>query len=196
MESELVSLKSDLRARLLGARAGLSEPLRLRLDRQICTHVLRLLEAHDCLDLAGYLPFRGEPDLRPALAALQQAGRRIWLPVVDGDRLRFRRWRADQPLQTNRFGIPEPADGPECAPDRLQLVLTPTVGFSIAGTRLGMGAGYYDRCFAFLRETPGTGPLLIAVAYAMQEVDSLPRQTWDVPLAGVLTERGLRMFRE
>jgi len=110
--------------------------------------------------------------------------------------MRFRRWRPGATMVPNRYGIPEPREGRECDVRRLELVLTPLVAFDGNGTRLGMGAGFYDRTFEFLRADPDAGPWLVGVAYAMQQVDSLPAETWDVPVGGVITERGLRVFRE
>ncbi|MDP1271011.1 5-formyltetrahydrofolate cyclo-ligase, partial [Klebsiella pneumoniae] len=65
-----------------------------------------------------------------------------------------------------------------------------------SGTRLGMGAGFYDRAFEFRLSQPGLGPSLIGTAYSLQEVDSLPAQHWDVPIDGVITDRGLKRFTE
>lgn len=169
---------------------------RRQADRRICVHLLRLLDERDYLDLAAFVPFRGEPDLMSGLVPLAEAGRRIWLPVLDGKSMRFRRWRPGQEMKPNRFGIPEPIEGPECSPERLELVLTPLVAFSTAGTRLGMGAGFYDRTFAFAHANPAAGPWMVGVAYGLQQVDSLPADSWDVPLGGVITERGLQVFRE
>jgi 5-formyltetrahydrofolate cyclo-ligase len=50
-----------------------------------------------------------------------------------------------------------------------------------------MGAGYYDRTLAAARPRR-----LIGVAYDCQGVDALPREPWDVPLDGVLTDTGWR----
>ena len=61
-------------------------------------------------------------------------------------------------MAPNRFGIPEPAQGRECDPERLELVLTPLVAFAGNGTRLGMGAGFYDKTFAFARNNPSPAP--------------------------------------
>ena len=47
------------------------------------------------------------------------------------------------------YGIPEPADGCQEADAPKALVITPGVGFSKDGNRIGYGAGYYD---AFLRQ--------------------------------------------
>lgn len=195
MSDKPSNLKSELRSRLLDYRTSLNDAQRRRLDRQICVHLLRLLDDRDSVDLAAFLAFRGEPDLGPALEALHHAGRRIWLPVVAGDAMIFRRWKPGAAMKPNRFGIDEPVGGTECPPEKLEVVLMPLVAFSPTGTRLGMGAGYYDRTFAFCRSRPESGPLLAGVAYALQQVDSLPAESWDVPLDAVITERGLRVFR-
>jgi len=110
--------------------------------------------------------------------------------------MKFRRWQPGMEMTDNRFGIPEPADGLVCDPERLELVLTPLVAFSRNGTRLGMGAGFYDRTFAFACANPAAGPWMVGMGYALQQVDSLPTQSWDVPLGAVITERGLQIFRE
>jgi 5-formyltetrahydrofolate cyclo-ligase len=116
--------------------------------------------------------------------------------VVNGGQMHFRRWTPATAMQPNRFGIPEPVDGLDIPADRLELVLMPLVAYSATGTRLGMGAGYYDRAFAFALDHPDAGPLLVGAAYSLQEVNSLPAQSWDVPLDAVITDRGLRVFRE
>lgn len=188
-------VKTEIRSRLLESRAALDERERRILDRRICEHLIRFLNGHDSLDLAAYAPFRGEPDLMPALAEMHRAGRRIHLPVLRDRELEFRRWLPDAPMRENRYGIPEPVSGRACPPDRLALVFAPLVGFAPSGARLGMGAGYYDRTFAFCREPHRDHrPLLVGTAYGLQEVDDLPVQDWDVLLDAVITEEGVREF--
>ena len=195
MTDSVQDRKAELRARLVETRVGLHPDQRHRADHQICAHLLRLLAEHDYLEVAAFMPFRGEPDLQPAMQALSAAGRRIWLPVVDGLTMSFRRWSPGMQMRANRFGIPEPVQNRACNPQHLELVLMPLVAFSGNGTRLGMGAGFYDRTFAFANDTPATGPWMVGVAYALQQVDGLPSQSWDVPLDAVITERGLQVFR-
>src|SRR5687767_13746260 len=92
-------------------------------------------------------------------------------------------------MRRNRFGIPEPT-GRRCAPQQLDLVLLPLVAFDRRGARLGMGGGFYDRTFAFLRVAGRRKPRLVGLAHHFQEVAQLPREPWDVPLAAIVTERG------
>ncbi|MDX1625790.1 MAG: 5-formyltetrahydrofolate cyclo-ligase [Wenzhouxiangellaceae bacterium] len=196
MDSISTNRKAELRSRLIENRSALHPHARRRADGQICTHLLRLLDERDDVDIAAFLAFRGEPDLSPAMQVLHEAGRRIWLPIVEDEEMVFGRWKPGTEMRRNRFGIPEPVDARRIPPERLELVLTPLVAVSATGTRLGMGAGYYDRTFSFLLDQRDAGPWLVGVAYSLQQVDSLPAERWDVPLGGVITERGLQVFRD
>ena len=112
------------------------------------------------------------------------------LPVLHGDALRFAPWRPGDALATNRYGIPEPdvSAASLLAPDALLLAVLPLVAFDATGTRLGMGGGWYDRSFAF-RRTAGAPPWLVGAGFAAQQLPSLARAAWDVPLDAVCTER-------
>jgi len=97
-------------------------------------------------------------------------------------------------LHPNRYGIPEP----ECAPaalitaEQVDVVLLPLVAFHRAGHRLGMGAGYYDRSFAFLRSRARpASPVLVGIGYSFQEVAAMPALDHDVPLDFIATEKEL-----
>ena len=74
-------------------------------------------------------------------------------------------------------------------PEAMNVVIVPVLGFTRAGTRLGMGGGFYDASFAF-RKTRPAPPLLIGAAYSCQELEHLEAADWDVMLDAVATERG------
>ncbi len=189
--------KQALRESLLSERQALSAGRQRQLNRQLCAHLLRFLTDGDWVNLAAFVAFRGEPDLMPALEVLHQAGRRIHLPEVGEDRsMQFRRWQPGCSMRQNRFGIPEPTEGGYLAAESLDLVLMPLLAFAPGGGRLGMGAGFYDRAFAFRLDNSGRGPALVGTAFSFQQVDSLPLDSWDVPLDGVLTERGFHPFSD
>ena len=65
----------------------------------------------------------------------------------------------------------------------------PLVGFDRHGARLGSGGGYYDRWLS--RPRIAHKPRYLGYAYALQQVERLPRDDWDVPLDAVITERGI-----
>ena len=71
-------------------------------------------------------------------------------------------------------------------------MLTPLVGFDDNGNRIGRGAGFYDRHFAFLRHRRSWHrPLMLGLAFELQRVEFLPAKPSDVPLWGIVTERGI-----
>ena len=161
--------------------------------------VLTALDAwRDAERVAVYHPMDGELDPAPLTAAARAAGKQVYLPVLnarDDEPMVFLPWNPDTPLAPNRYRIPEPVTGAPLAAQELDLVLAPLVAFDLHGQRLGMGAGFYDRSFAFLKDTRITRPLLLGFAYACQRVDALPPEPWDVPLAGVATEQQMHHFK-
>ena len=134
--------------------------------------------------VSGYLPIGSEADPAPLLRAAAAAGCATALPhIVDRTTpLRFLAWSAGDPLATGPFGLSQPvATAAALDPD---IILTPLVGFDRRGHRLGQGAGYYDRAFARYSRA-----WRIGVALAVQEVDSVPTEAWDVPLHAIVTEQ-------
>lgn len=146
---------------------------------------------------ALYRAADGELDPWLLMDRLPRRGRRWYLPVLHpfiAGRLWFVRYRPLDPTRRNRFGIAEPARrGRQLYPARaLDLVLLPLVGFDARCNRIGMGKGYYDRSFAFLRaRRHWSRPLLVGLAHECQRVDVIEPRPWDVPLDAVVTERRL-----
>jgi 5-formyltetrahydrofolate cyclo-ligase len=140
--------------------------------------------------IALYMDADGEAGTRYLLNALLDAGKTCYLPVLveSTTTLEFRQYLPDKPLVTNFFGLQEPDKSAKTIePENLTAVLLPLVAFDLNGNRLGMGKGYYDRTFAFIRENPAAGPVLIGLAHECQRVERLEAADWDVPLGGIIT---------
>ena len=153
---------------------------------------LRLLDAlASAKHVGGYWAVRGELSLHALLAPRPRF--RYCLPCLTADStLAFASWAPGDPVQANRYGIPEPATVDLLAPEALDVVLVPLLAFDRRGVRLGSGGGYYDRSFAFLGMQPRpTRPLLVGIAYAFQQVEQLSPEAWDVALDYVATDAGL-----
>jgi len=89
------------------------------------------------------------------------------------------------------LGIPEPS--PAAAEVDPDVMLVPLAAFDRAGHRIGYGAGHYDYTFAHLRKSKAvTG---IGLAFAIQEIETVPALSHDVALDYVLTERDTFDFR-
>jgi 5-formyltetrahydrofolate cyclo-ligase len=142
-----------------------------------------------------FLAFDGEPALDSVIAAAARDRKRLYAPVLTRSRMRFAALHTEAAFKTNFFGILEPHLGARIDTRRLDIVLTPLVAFDDRGVRIGVGRGYYDRCFQFLRNRSAwQRPKLLGVAYELQHLPYLERQAWDVPLWGAVTEAGVRRF--
>jgi 5-formyltetrahydrofolate cyclo-ligase len=187
--------KEKLRRSMRAARRALSDAERRRAARELCRHLTSSPWYRDSRTLAAYLAADGEIDLQPLIDAARGHGKRVCLPVIAaGPALRFAVFEHGTPLHPNRHGIAEPRGaGVELvAPRELDLVLAPLVAFDPRGHRIGMGAGFYDRTFAFLNERPKPErPLLIGAAYELQRAPAIEPEPWDVPLSGIATEQGI-----
>ncbi len=187
----------EVRRSMRARRRALPPRKREQLSRKLIHSLVRSPLLHRAQRIAAYFPNDGEVDLSALFPILRARGRRIYLPTLMRSRLCFLPCTAETPLLLNRYGIPEPSVSArhKIAPQALDLVLLPLVAFDSEGNRLGMGGGYYDRSFAFLRQREyWLKPTLIGVAYDFQQVKKLAAQPWDIPLDGVITESGLQWF--
>jgi 5-formyltetrahydrofolate cyclo-ligase len=195
-DGELREARRVLRKELRARRRAIPADVRERAGRQVALHVERRFPLHPGQRIALYAPLPEELDVAPLAALVRKHGGRLYLPrLADRRRRRMRFVAAHGPMQANRLGILEPAEAESIAIRRLDLVFVPLVGFDAAGMRLGMGAGYYDRAFSFLRlRRTWRRPKLIGVAFALQRVPALHRAPHDVLLDAVVTEEGVHEF--
>jgi 5-formyltetrahydrofolate cyclo-ligase len=94
----------------------------------------------------------------------------------------------------NKLGMLEPDQSePELEPELVGVVLVPGLLFDRFGTRLGYGAGFYDRLLSSLH--PNT--VLIGVTHNDLLLEKpLPKDEFDVPMTHLVTESGLILRRQ
>lgn len=118
------------------------------------------------------------------------------MPVINDDEetLSFVRYQYGDGLRLNQFSILEPVKRNEIlVPAKLELVLTPLTAFDVEGHRIGTGGGFYDRTFNFLLEDKTAKPIMLGLAFAVQQAESIPADPWDFLLDGVITENRILM---
>ncbi|EKD54540.1 MAG: hypothetical protein ACD_60C00072G0009 [uncultured bacterium] len=188
--------KSTFRTVLLSKRRAIS----LSDRHQAAEQAAKLFVAMDLFQhsqhIACYYPMQDEFDCLPIIQHIWRAEKKCYLPslVADEKKLDFFSYQQNDSLQLNRYKIPEPVNKKKIAIEQLDIVLMPLVGFDLAGHRLGMGLGYYDKTFDFLRTSANKACYLFGLAFTVQCVDSLPYDSWDIPLDGVITEKNIIYF--
>jgi 5-formyltetrahydrofolate cyclo-ligase len=115
---------------------------------------------------------------------LEQAlrdGKKVAVPKVYGETMRFIYLDDLTAVETGYAGIPEPVADAPVADDPTALVLMPGLAFDPQGHRIGYGGGFYDR---FLAEEPGHPTL--ALCYDFQMLPALQTEEFDIPVDTVL----------
>jgi 5-formyltetrahydrofolate cyclo-ligase len=140
--------------------------------------------------LACYLSTADEVSTWEIISRAWRMKKRVFAPVCEKTlQLQFREVAPDTDLCMSRFGIFEPVNGESISARKLDAVVTPVVAFDDHKHRIGMGGGYFDRTFSFLRHRNAwLRPKLIGVAFACQQVAEITPNPWDVPLFTVVTE--------
>jgi 5-formyltetrahydrofolate cyclo-ligase len=181
-----------LRAR----RRAIHGVARAQAARQVALRVsaARLLRPGRRIGL--YLASPEELETGPLIALARARGCGIALPRIVSlrhDRMRFHNWIGA--VRRGPLRILEPLGGRLVAARELDVVFMPLVGFDAQGNRIGMGRGFYDRHFAQRRrQSRWRRPLLVGLAYDVQQVAALPHAPHDVPLDAIVTESTIRRF--
>lgn len=176
--------KANIRREIRALVAQMTEADKLSQSLCICEQVKAMGEWQRADDVLLYAALPDEVSLSALFSDALASGKRVWLPVVDGDDLRIRQYKEGMTEVSAGFHIEEPtADAPELLPSdysQISLAIIPGRAFTPDGDRLGRGKGYYDR---FLAHYAGT---TIGVAFSCQIFSSLPIGPWDRPLNKVI----------
>lgn len=206
MRSRKQELRRQLRSRRAASYAGQDgAERRAREAQQLLAHAAPLIAeiqlAVAAASAAGtpaplvaaYHPTPAEADVLPLAGRLASAGAQVVFPAAAGRELEWITWDGESPFADS----PGRGFGKEPTGERLgtralaaaTLVLTPAVAVDRTGTRIGHGAGYYDRALSTLPEDAR----IVAVINPEEllEAGSLPQEEHDVPIPEVLTADGL-----
>lgn len=129
----------------------------------------------------GYLPYNQEVRTVPMLQRALDDGKRVAVPKVYGDEMRFIYLEDLTQVSKGYAGIPEPIADAPVAEDKQALVLMPGLAFDPQGHRIGYGGGFYDK---FLAKEPHHPTLALCYEFQMQA--HLDTEEFDIPVDTVL----------
>ena len=169
-------------------RAQIREKKRAMTEAQIVqasTRLAKLFAASDAYKAAktiyGYLPYNQEVRTVPMLEQALKDGKRVAVPKVYGDDMKFIYITDFSQVEKGYAGIPEPIADEPVADDPTALVLMPGLAFDKDGHRIGYGGGFYDRFLAAERNHP-----TLALCYDFQMLPALETEEFDIPVDCVL----------
>lgn len=184
--------KSQSEFRRIGrdARAKLSDAEREFASAMIAEKVIASSWFQRAGYLACYLPAPDEVNTWEIIARAWRMKKRIFAPVIEKkSRLQFLEITADTELRLNQFGLYEPDEGEPATARMFDIVLAPVVAFDDSNHRVGMGGGYFDRTFSFLRHrNKWLHPKLVGLAFSCQKVEKITPNPWDIRLFATITD--------
>lgn len=129
----------------------------------------------------AYLPYNQEVRTVPMLEQALKDEKKIAVPKVYGEEMKFIYMDDLSKVEKGYAGIPEPIADLPIADDKTALVLMPGLAFDKEGHRIGYGGGFYDR---FLAAEPDHPTLALCYEFQMQE--HLETEEFDIPVDYVL----------
>jgi 5-formyltetrahydrofolate cyclo-ligase len=176
--------KTEIRTRLKQIRAGMPASLRKAHSKLIHGHLAGLDEVIFANSVFIYVSFASEVDTHAVIRQFLEEGKSLAVPkIVDADHMISVHFTSWEDLSPDVMEILTPTSStPDSGP--FDIAITPGVGFTLAGGRLGFGRGYYDKWLS-----ANTAKTRIALAFEAQLVDSLPTGTDDIPVDIIVTEK-------
>ncbi len=173
--------KRELRAMIRSRKRAMTNEMIAEKSRVLGALFADTEAYQNAASIYGYLPYNQEVRTVPMLEQAIRDGKRVAVPKIFGDEMKFL-WLDDlDRVEKGYSGIPEPINDGPAADDPHALVLMPGLAFDKAGHRIGYGGGFYDK---FLAAEPAHPT--IALCYDFQVLDHLETEKFDIPVDLVL----------
>jgi len=187
--------KAEIRKRILEIRKGLTDEEAASKSESIVHKVIKTPEYKEADNILLYADYCREVMTRGIFEDALLHRKRIYFPRVDKltNTMEFYQVISVRQLERGYMDILEPREEVRSR-YRFQskedtLVILPGVAFDIAGYRIGYGKGFYDRFLADKRQLS-----TMALAYACQIVDEIPRDAHDIKMDKIVTEEIIYSF--
>ena len=137
-----------------------------------------------------YWPLKGEVDIRFIKEINNQ---KVALPSSSKSKgISYHHWSNNQ-LKKDSNNIPAPSAEKDINPNLISLLFVPAIAIDQEGYRLGYGGGYFDR----LRQKDlwVSIPSFVVISNNCISKEPLPRDRWDLPFNGWISEKGLHQIK-
>jgi len=186
VNARLSRQKARLRERLKLARQALRQQQRQEFDQAIHARLQPRLEQAGTVFC--YVSTDVEVNTRDVIHRLRALDKTVLVPrIINMEKMIAVRFDGWEKLRAGQLGILTPENDDEWQ-SPIDLCITPGLGFTPDGKRIGYGKGYYDNWFAAHPHSATT-----ALCYECQIVDDMPVTETDVRVDQIITE--MRIIR-
>lgn len=167
--------KKEIRREVRRRIAEIDAPSRALAAERIFSQIETLEPFREARCIALFAAMKDEVPTDFALRRWRDMGKRIVVPRVEGDVMRFYDY-APERMQTGAFGIEEPMGDEECSCTDIDLMIVPARAFTCRGERLGRGGGFYDKYMSL----NGFRAYKVGIAFSCQIFDAIPTDAHDI----------------
>ncbi|MDE5946245.1 MAG: 5-formyltetrahydrofolate cyclo-ligase [Oscillospiraceae bacterium] len=153
-------------------------------DRIIQEYVLNMPEIKKADTVLVYVSYNSETSTRLIMESILNNNKNLAVPrCLENGIMEFIYINSTDELRSGAYGIPEPSGDRKAIISSDTVCIVPALSFSLDGTRLGYGGGYYDR---FLSENNNI--YKIGICYDELISEKLPSEKYDIKVQTVITE--------
>ena len=175
--------KDELRKDIRAKRCELDENTVKNSGTAIWNRLKELKEFKNSTRIYVYHAFRNEVDTSNIIQYGFEHNIDICLPKIHHKTMDFYKITSLEQLTEGYMGIFEPNEKARKVEFHHGIVIVPGTAFDKQCNRMGYGGGYYDR---FLFKNPTLTK--IGIAYDFQIFDTIPVESYDIPMDYVITE--------
>ncbi|MCR5273027.1 MAG: 5-formyltetrahydrofolate cyclo-ligase [Lachnospiraceae bacterium] len=154
---------------------------RIQAEKEICDRLYDI--AKDRNIVFCYAAIGSEVNLEDLYKRLLEMGKKLAFPKVNGKDMSFFAVDDLTKLTPGTFNVPEPDEGCEKIYPKKDIFFVPGLCFSRDGSRIGYGAGYYDRYFKQYGEC-----LKVGVCFNNQLDDDFVKDEFDISMDRIVCD--------
>ncbi len=182
-ESDIKAEKNIIRNSIRRQLVALSDASKDAFSEKIIKSFLKSGILHTLKSLFVYISQPSEVSTRHLIKLALESEIKVYAPKIINNHMSAHRLVTADDLSLGKWGIFEPPTA-RCSPTHIDLVITPGLAFTKEGTRLGRGAGFYDRWLS--NNSYGHA---MALAYDITLVNNLPFSQNDIQIDKIVTEK-------
>ncbi len=180
-------MKKDIRSKIIKRRSSQTKSSSVSKSSKIFSKLLSLEVLKPNMNVLVYMDFRNEVITSEINEYILNNNIRLLLPKVNFETKLLEIYVIDllSSLEKSSYNILEPTSShKQIEYEDIDLILAPGVAFDDKCFRLGYGGGYYDKLLSNKRDDVK----VIALAYELQIIDSVPIEEHDYQMDYIITE--------